>query len=128
MFVVSVGYIPMSTNNICYIREQQRKIDKGFPKFQFSNHRGQNEVLIVLQVAMSCKTTGRACALGVLQDLHVIKSCALRTRPWHCVRNLSFKLSCLVVRGQPESKTRTISDIAYHIIAQGNKHIIAYYN
>ena len=37
MFVVSVGHIPMSTNNICYIREQQRKIDKGFPKCQCSN-------------------------------------------------------------------------------------------
>jgi hypothetical protein len=27
----------MSTNDICYIREQQRKIDKGFPKCQCSN-------------------------------------------------------------------------------------------
>jgi hypothetical protein len=37
VFVVSFGHIPMSTNNIHYIREQQREIDKGFPKCQCSN-------------------------------------------------------------------------------------------
>ncbi|PLW10605.1 hypothetical protein PCANC_23140 [Puccinia coronata f. sp. avenae] len=32
-----VGHIPMSTDDIRYIREQQRKIDEGFPKCQCSN-------------------------------------------------------------------------------------------